>query len=55
MCMCIGANYSAICKPILFICGTLIGLYVPHKILKFQVDISNSFLSYLTACVPTLG
>ena len=27
MCTHIGADYSAICKPILFIFGTLIGLY----------------------------
>ena len=42
MCMHIGANYSAISKPILFIFGTLIGLYVPHIVLKFEVNILNS-------------
>ena len=39
----ISADYSAISKPILFIFGTLIGLYIFHNVLKFQVDISNSF------------
>ena len=43
MCMRIGADYSPICELILFIFGTLIGLYVPHIILNFQVNISNSF------------
>ena len=43
MCMHIGTNYSAISKPILFIFGTLIGLYVPHIMLKIQINISNSF------------
>ena len=38
----ISANYSAISKPILIIFGTLIGLYIPHMVLKFQVNISNS-------------
>ena len=39
----ISANYSAICKPILLIFGTLIGLFVPHIVLKLQMNISNSF------------
>ena len=30
MCMHIGADYSATCKPILFIFGTLIDLYIPY-------------------------
>ena len=43
MCTHIGADYSAILKPILFIFGILIGLYVSHIVLKFQINISNSF------------
>ena len=30
-------------------------LYIPHIVLKFQVNISNTFLSSSTLCVPTLG
>ena len=39
----ISANYSAISKPILLIFGTLIGLYILHTVLKFQLNICNSF------------
>ena len=39
----IGTDYSTICKPILLIFGTLIGLYVPHIVLQFQINIFNSF------------
>ena len=43
MCVCIGTNYSAISEPILFIFGILMHPYVPHIVLKFQINISNSF------------
>ena len=43
MCMHIDADLWAIYESIYFIFGTLIGLYVSHKALKFQVNIFNSF------------
>ena len=39
----IGTNYSTISKLILFIFDALMHTYVPHIVLKFEVNISNSF------------
>ena len=43
MCMCIGTDYSAMCKLIWFCFDMLMHMHVLHILLIFQFDILNSF------------